>query len=148
MLTQSEETTLNFGQNFGKTLSGGELVLFSGVLGAGKTVFIRGIMESLKVKSKITSPTFNIFRVYNCSFFKNQKKGKVYHFDCYRLKSYKDLATLGIEEILNEKESLVLLEWPECIEEKELKKRKKGILKVKISIKKQGTRTIEIESIN
>jgi len=145
MLSPSPHSTLKLGQDFGETLDGSELVLFSGVLGAGKTVFIRGIAEALKVKSKITSPTFNIFRIYDCVFPKTGEKGEIYHFDAYRLKKYADLETLGFSEILQEKNSAILLEWPECIADKDLlaiKDRK--VILVEIGMREGEGREIKI----
>ncbi len=142
MFSSSPKYTQKLGYEFGKTLKGGELVLFSGILGAGKTVFIRGIAKALQIKSKITSPTFNVFRVYKCVFPSTGKVGKIYHFDCYRLKKMNDLEELGWNEIMQEENSVILLEWPECI--LDIKYLKKPI-KVSILINREDNgRVVEI----
>jgi len=141
--SRSSADTFNFGLAWGKELSGGEIILLSGILGVGKTVFARGVAKALKVKNKITSPTFNIFRVYDCQL-SGKKKGKLYHFDCYRLRKYQELVNLGFEEIIKDKNSVVLLEWPERF----LKKHwEKNFLprRVNISLDKEGTRTIKVK---
>jgi len=110
LISLSLEETQKIGYNIGKKLRGGEVIFLSGILGAGKTELIRGIAKGLGVKSRITSPTFNILRVYRIP-----GNGNLYHFDCYRLKKYADLVELGWEEILADPDAIIVLEWPECI---------------------------------
>jgi len=130
LVSRSIEETNKIGQIIGHSLRGGEIIFLSGILGAGKTVLVKGIAKGLGVKGKITSPTFNIMRVYN-----TPQGGKLYHFDCYRLKKYSDLADLGWEEIISEKNAVVILEWPECIVDKDIKKLfDKDVIKIKIKI--------------
>lgn len=133
--SNSEEETLKIGQKIGKQLKGGEIIFLSGVLGAGKTVLVRGIASALGVKTKIPSPTFNIYRVYDCDL------GKFYHFDCYRLCNYKELENLSWEEIIGDKNSIVVLEWPECITDKNITKLK-AKKSIAVDIKIEGTKRI------
>lgn len=139
IISNSEEETLKIGQRIGKQLKGGELFFLSGILGAGKTVLVRGIAKGLGVKGKITSPTFNILRVYDCDL------GKFYHFDCYRLKKYSDLVNLGWEEILADQNSVVVLEWPECICDKNITKMGKNKILLHVSIGEKNKRKIKIQ---
>lgn len=74
-----------------------------GDLGSGKTTFIQGMAKGLKIKERITSPTFVIIKKIN--FF--------YHIDCYRVKS-KDILDLGFKEIISQP-NLVVIEWAEKI---------------------------------
>lgn len=88
-----------------------------GELGSGKTTFVKGLEEVLKIKIK--SPTFNIIKRYEIDFngFKN-----FYHIDFYRVKS---VSGLEFEDILNKKENLIFIEWGSNIEEslpKDIKK--------------------------
>lgn len=120
---------------------GGEIIFLSGILGAGKTELIRGIAKGLGIKTKITSPTFNIMRAYNTT-----NGGKLYHFDCYRLKKYADLVELGWEEIITDPEAIIVLEWPECIEDNYITRTNRKTTKIKIKIK-DSKRQIHIESL-
>lgn len=83
---------------------------FSGDLGSGKTSFIQGILRFFKVR-RATSPTFVIMKHYGLKKAVASVKD-IYHIDAYRLKSLKELQTLGFFEILRSKQSLVLIEWP------------------------------------
>lgn len=90
------------------------LVALSGNLGAGKTTFTQKIAEHLNIKEKITSPTFVLMKKYPIDFgqFKN-----LVHIDAYRLEEAEELSALNFQEILENPENLILLEWPERVEE-------------------------------
>jgi len=149
ILSYSLEETYKFGKNLGKQLKGNEIIFLSGVLGAGKTVIAKGVANVLGLEN-IPSPTFNIFRSYKCKISSSASTGKLYHFDCYRLKKYFDLEILGWEEIISEENSVVILEWPECIEDIDLiketrEKPTKEIIEIEIKLgKKEGERKITI----
>ena len=85
------------------------IVALEGELGAGKTVFVKGMAKVLKVKTKIKSPTFNLMKHY---LFKS---GVLYHLDCYRLKDHRDLKVFGIKEIFNNPKNIVLVEWSDRV---------------------------------
>ena len=89
------------------------MVALQGELGSGKTTFIQGLGEALGIKEKILSPTFVIMKHFNILTFKHFNN--LYHLDCYRLESAKDLAELGLVEILAGKNNLVVIEWAERI---------------------------------
>ncbi len=101
------EETKRFAIYFANLLCGGETILLNGDLGAGKTTFTKFLAEALGVTEVVTSPTFNIVKVYNAKNF------KLYHFDLYRLENYDELQEIGAEDILfkNEKD-VILVEWP------------------------------------
>ena len=129
------EETQKIGKKMGERFKGGEIIFLSGILGAGKTELIRGIAKGLGIKSRITSPTFNILRVYDIP-----NGGKLYHFDCYRLKKYSDLIELGWEEILTDPNFIIVLEWPECIADKdvtEIAEKKIVFIEIKIENNKR-----------
>jgi tRNA threonylcarbamoyladenosine biosynthesis protein TsaE len=85
-----------------------------GDLGSGKTTFIQGLASGLKIKNKILSPTFVIFKKYK--FFDISKKVCwFYHFDCYRINNLNDLLVIGLSEILNQKNAVVFFEWADKI---------------------------------
>jgi tRNA threonylcarbamoyladenosine biosynthesis protein TsaE len=79
-------------------------------MGAGKTTFIHAILNAMEVNEFEGSPTFAIIQEYPVSI-----KGKIYHMDCYRIKSIAEAIDIGLEEILEEK-SYIFIEWAEKIE--------------------------------
>lgn len=93
------------------------VVALNGELGAGKTTFVQGFVRGLGVKEDISSPTFLIMKKVQLHkhLLKNKDKKPVfrnlYHLDCYRLKSGKDLLDLDIKEIIEDSENIVLIEW-------------------------------------
>lgn len=100
IITKSSEETKKLGFDFAKTLQEGDIVCLYGDLGSGKTTFVQGLAEGLGIKNKIISPTFIIVRKYD--YF--------YHVDLYRIESPENL---GLIEILNDKSSIVAIEWAE-----------------------------------
>jgi len=92
-----------------KTASNGLVLSLEGELGSGKTEFIKGLAEALKIKGKVLSPTFIIMRAFKIPA--KQVFDYLYHFDCYRLTSLKDLEPLGFFEIIAHPKNLVVLEW-------------------------------------
>jgi len=94
--------------NFARSLSGGEIVLFFGDLGTGKTTFIRKMSESLGVVPEhVRSPTFTIANSYRGSEL------EIYHIDVYRI-SGEELIDLGFYDYCHER-SVVFVEWGEKI---------------------------------
>ena len=84
------------------------IVGLEGDLGSGKTTFTQGFAKGLGIKEKILSPTFVIakrFTIRKC-FWKN-----FFHIDLYRLKSKREVKKLNWDQILNNKNSIVLIEW-------------------------------------
>jgi tRNA threonylcarbamoyladenosine biosynthesis protein TsaE len=79
-------------------------------MGAGKTTFINALLDKLGVKDIEGSPTYAIIQEYPVS-----KNGKIYHMDCYRIKSISEAVDIGLEEILEEK-SYIFIEWAEKID--------------------------------
>ena len=86
------------------------ILLLKGNLGAGKTTFTQFLLKNLGSKDEINSPTYSIVNEYNTP------KGKVYHFDLYRLKNIDEVYDIGMEEYLDHS-FLCIIEWPEVYEE-------------------------------
>jgi tRNA threonylcarbamoyladenosine biosynthesis protein TsaE len=86
------------------------ILLLKGNLGAGKTTFTQFLLKNLGSTDEISSPTYSIVNEYNTP------KGKVYHFDLYRLKNIEEVYDIGIEEYLDNA-FLCIIEWPEVYEE-------------------------------
>lgn len=92
------------------------VVALEGELGAGKTVFVKGLAKALGTKEKIKSPTFVLMRKYKpASGLKFKSLKYLYHLDCYRLKDEKDLELLGIKEILTTPHNIVVIEWSDRV---------------------------------
>ena len=89
------------GASLARELQAGSVVLLSGPLGAGKTTFVRGLLEKLGVTEPIRSPTFNLLQAFDT-------RPPVLHVDLYRVASH---AGLGIEDYLDT--YVVLIEWPD-----------------------------------
>ena len=107
--TETEEQTEAVGRALAGTLRGGEVITLRGDLGAGKTVFTRGLARGLGIASPILSPTFTIVREY-------AGRLKLYHFDFYRLTEAEELQEIGFEEYM-QPEAVVVIEWAELFPE-------------------------------
>ncbi len=98
---------------FSAKFSQATVIALRGNLGAGKTTFVQGFLRGLGVRSKITSPTFVILKKYKLKNLKTYKF--VYHLDCYRVKSPKEVSEINFKEIFANPSNIVLIEWPERI---------------------------------
>lgn len=97
-----------------KKSSKAEILCLSGNLGAGKTTFTQGFARALGIKERVLSPTFVLMKFYKLSRKIKSKKYFV-HIDCYRLDSPKDLLHLGFNELLKDKDALILIEWADKV---------------------------------
>jgi tRNA threonylcarbamoyladenosine biosynthesis protein TsaE len=104
-ITASAEETLALGEQFGKQLTPGSVIALSGALGAGKTVFARGIAAALGIADTITSPTYTIINEYDGTI-------PLYHMDAYRLMGDDDFRLAGAEDYLY-RGGICVIEWPE-----------------------------------
>ena len=93
---------------------GATVVTLSGDLGAGKTTFTQVVAQSLGVTEDVTSPTFVLEKIYD---LEGQQFSRLVHIDAYRLNSAHELEVLGWKELLADRGNLIVLEWPERVEE-------------------------------
>lgn len=105
--SDSPKRTEALGAALGQALGAGDLICLRGDLGAGKTVFSRGIGVGWGASSALTSPTYNLAHEH-----RRGDADKLYHVDLYRIDGVDDLATLGFDDILDEAAATVI-EWPE-----------------------------------
>lgn len=104
--THSPEETFALARSIGERLSGGEIFLLSGELGAGKTVFAKGLAAGLGIDSAdVTSPSFTLINVH-------EGRLRFYHIDLYRLESDRQV-DLGLEEIFEDETAVTVVEWAE-----------------------------------
>ncbi len=101
LIGRSEEETRRVGAELAANLVAGDVVLFTGELGAGKTTMIRGMLEAVGHQGPVRSPTFNLIQTFDTF-------PPVMHSDLYRVKSY---LGIGIEDYLET--HLCLIEWPD-----------------------------------
>jgi tRNA threonylcarbamoyladenosine biosynthesis protein TsaE len=139
IISTSEQETFDFAKKFAESLRGGEVIALEGDLGAGKTVFTKGLAEGLGVKRTVTSPTFVVMKIYDANT--KSKIKKLVHIDAYRLDSARSASTIGAEEYFYSPDTVTVIEWPVKI--KNILPR--SFINIKISIEENEKRTIEIK---
>ena len=109
VISESEEQTEELACSFATLLQAGDKVALEGNLGAGKTVFARGLARGLEITDAISSPTFAIVQEY-------EGKCVLYHIDLYRLSDLNDALNFGLEDYIEDPEAISVIEWPSRIE--------------------------------
>jgi tRNA threonylcarbamoyladenosine biosynthesis protein TsaE len=104
----NEGETFDLGFRIGEQLSGGEIILLNGPLGAGKTIFVKGVARALGLDEEdITSPSFTLVNLH-------QGRLLLYHIDLYRLEEGAQAAhAVDLDEILTDENAVVIIEWGE-----------------------------------
>ena len=136
--TSSEEETVRLGEKLAAKLPPGAVVLLIGNLGAGKTTLAKGIVKGLGAAEpdEVSSPTFTLVHEYG-------DPPKVYHVDLYRLDEARELASLGIDEILDGR-AVVLIEWGERF----VKLLPASRIEIRLQRMAEEERQIEIRSVS
>lgn len=106
--SNSPQETEALGAQLAARLTRGDVVAFTGDLGAGKTAFTRGLARGLGVQGRVTSPTFTIVNEYEGG------RLPLFHFDMYRLGSSEELFDIGWEDYLA-RGGICVVEWSEII---------------------------------
>lgn len=104
-VSNREEETLAFAEEYAKSLKAGDVVCLEGEMGAGKTVFAKGVARGLGIADEVTSPTYA---------YVNSYQDKLYHFDCYRVESEEFAEALGFSEYFD-LGGICLVEWSENV---------------------------------
>lgn len=106
--SRSEDETISLGAQIGSRLAGGEIILLDGPLGAGKTVFVKGIARALSIETdEVTSPSFTLVNIY-------EGRLKLYHLDLYRLSEGATAAhAVDLDELLTDESAVIVIEWAE-----------------------------------
>jgi tRNA threonylcarbamoyladenosine biosynthesis protein TsaE len=102
------ENTFELGARIGSGLAGGEIILLDGPLGAGKTIFAKGIAASLGIEpDDVTSPSFTLVNIY-------EGRLKLFHLDLYRLNEGAAAAhAVDLDELLMDESAVFIIEWSE-----------------------------------
>ena len=111
-LTTTSSQTEILGKKFVMSLKQGGVFGLVGELGAGKTSFVKGVAKGLGIKTRVTSPTFVLMRVYETNS-KNIKR--LVHVDAYRIKKATNLSGIGLEDYIVDDKTLVLIEWADKV---------------------------------
>jgi tRNA threonylcarbamoyladenosine biosynthesis protein TsaE len=130
--TRSEEETRAVAKTLARGFKGDEVVFLIGDLGAGKTVFAKGLAAGLGLSdiNQVCSPTFTLMNIY-------QARVPIYHLDLYRLADTPEIRDLGFEDYIGD--GVIIVEWAEKIDFP------MPAIKVRIEVASDDTRTITIE---
>jgi tRNA threonylcarbamoyladenosine biosynthesis protein TsaE len=128
----AEADTLAFGERLGTHVEGGDLILLTGQLGAGKTVLVRGIATGMGIDpAAVRSPTFVLHHVYRAG------ERVLHHIDLYRLGPHADVRLLDIDDML-ESGGVVVVEWAEHADLADTQ------LRISIDIEDDGARLLRL----
>ncbi|MBC8032395.1 MAG: tRNA (adenosine(37)-N6)-threonylcarbamoyltransferase complex ATPase subunit type 1 TsaE [Pyrinomonadaceae bacterium] len=139
-VTNNPDETFNLGKQFGEHLAGGEILLLSGPLGAGKTVFVKGLASALEIDpEEVTSPSFTLVNPYPARF-------PLFHIDLYRLDEGAAAAhAVDLDELLTDERAVVVIEWAERLGRYPLPAK---VWRVSISGDGEAPRCISVSSAN
>lgn len=127
-ITNSPNETKKLGEGFARKVRHGGIIALQGELGSGKTTFVQGFLKRLRIKGPYTSPTFVVIKHYrpvtqSLKPKTQSKKGlwvtgcelwDIYHVDAYRVNA-KNVLSLGWEEIIADKNNIIIIEWADRI---------------------------------
>lgn len=138
-ITHSAEETFELAYGIGESLTGSSVFLLQGDLGAGKTVFAKGIAAGLDIDpAEVNSPTFTLVNTH-------EGRLRLYHLDLYRLSgTANEVREIGLEEMLNDPQGVVLIEWPERLGDWAIR----DAYEVALRHESTDTRRIEIRPIS
>ena len=137
----SEKKTEQLAYKFSKKIKPGDVVFFFGEIGVGKTTFIRYLINSFQRENKlelteVPSPTFNLLNEYQINDI------KINHYDLFRIKTVGEIKNLGLFQEI--KKTIVLIEWPQIINEIP-----KNLIKLVFEYKKDHQkRSVQVKGLN
>ncbi len=132
LISQSEQETFLLARDLARGFKGDEVVLLEGELGAGKTVFAKGIASGLGLKDvhQVCSPSYTLVNIYQAEY-------PIYHIDLYRLSKNSEILDIGWEDYLGQ--GVVVVEWAEKI------KFSLDAIRVTLKIEERNRRRIRID---
>ena len=144
---KNEKETLAFAEKFAKKLRGGEVIALIGELGAGKTVFTKGLARGFGIRERVQSPTFLLMKIYDTKSRKTAKTQRIKflcHVDAYRLGGAAGLIDIGLLDWLGRADTVTVIEWADKVQEL---LRGKKVIKIKMELgKKKEERIVEVKS--
>ena len=144
--SNSAEATETAGRDFSTRMQPGDVVLLEGELAAGKTTFVRGLVDGLGGNlGLVSSPTFVLLQSYDCG------AGEItvlHHVDLYRLaENVADLREIGLEDALSDPSAVIAVEWPKDTLATWIPADAR-VWRIAITTEKADTRRIEITTPN
>lgn len=137
VLIKNDKEMQNLGKDLAGRLNSSDVVFLIGELGSGKTTFAKGLASGLGVDTRVISPTFVVVRIYKTQ---HQTIQRLYHLDLYRLAGEDEVKGVDIIDFLNDKNGIVVIEWPEVSQNLISQK----VWKVTIKILDNNTREVVI----
>ena len=121
-ISQSEQETRDIAKKAAEKLKAGDVILFTGEMGAGKTAFTKGLAEYFGTDEEVSSPTFALVNEY-------PGRVPIFHFDLYRIYGFDDLYAVGFFDYLD-RDGIIVVEWSENVPE--LEKELENVVKIDI----------------
>ena len=137
VLSITPEETFAFGEQLGRELYSGDVVLLRGGLGAGKTLLTKGIVQALGFDvDEVTSPSFALVNLYTT------EEHNIYHIDLWRVDGSDAAFAVGLDEILEDPRGIIIIEWAERLGGRELPAR---LISIEIEGDGDETRRITVD---
>lgn len=133
-ITNSEQETRAAASETAKLLKAGDVILYEGEMGAGKTAFTKGLAEYFGTEEEVTSPTFALVHEYS-------GRVPIFHFDLYRISGYDDLYAVGFFDYLD-RGGIIAVEWSENVEG--LEDEPENVVKIRIEKLSEDGRKITV----
>lgn len=133
-VTKSENETRELAKRLAEKLRAGDVILYSGEMGAGKTAFTKGIAEYFGTEEEVTSPTFALIHEY-------PGRVPIFHFDLYRIADYDELYAIGFFDYLD-RGGILAVEWSENIPE--LAEELENVININIQKLSENERRISV----
>lgn len=133
-ISQNEPETRDLAREVAGKLNPGDVILFTGEMGAGKTAFTKGLSEYFGTDEEVSSPTFALVHEYPGNV-------PIFHFDLYRIEGFDDLYAIGFFDYLD-RGGIIVVEWSENVPE--LERELENVVKVDIRKLSENGREIVV----
>jgi tRNA threonylcarbamoyladenosine biosynthesis protein TsaE len=141
-ISHSPAETEALGDEWGRSAKSGWVIGLTGDLGAGKTQFVKGLARGLDITARVHSPTFTLVNVYS------HGRLTLYHLDLYRLETQGEIIAAGLEEYLNPKDGVTVIEWAERLRGESKVQSPKSKVEKNSGLLAVPVRWVKIETLN